>query len=321
MGGNKRGSKKGAASGVEKPIKKQRRAAPGGVKTVRGMSSARIFHQILRGDVEVEEDSLDLVELAIKYHRIKAVRKSGGQRTVFNAQTGHHEWIPTDCMSRIVADHDPVWTPLFYTLRSPTWLLILNPRSYCADASGYNTAMARAVQRAKGEDVAPVKASELGLVGHSGGLGYKGTQQTTHQSTWHDSLRALFELHREDKSYQAYFVQLRAFIETNFLFVSDREMPGAAGPGASAVLKQIEWDLDLSYSRPDAYDKAGKTLADVAADLNAHWAVWMGCLENSFRAQVPMGAAPVAADGASAVAGASPGAAAGAGAPPATSTS
>jgi hypothetical protein len=286
MTGGKRSAGRGKSS-VDPPKKKQRKPAPGGLRTVRGMSSATIFHQILQGDVDLDDDREALVELAIKSHRIKAVRKGAkGGRTVFNAQTGHHEWIPTDCMPQIISLNDAVWTQLFYTLRSPTWLLVLNPLRYSADAGDYTDAIKRATQRSKGADMPMVKASELGLVGHSGGLGFNGTQLTTHQSTWHNQLRDIFETHADDKSYDAYFRRLQAFIDQYFLFVSDMTLPGG---GSAEVLKHIEWDLDLSYSRPTSYDKSGKTMADIAVFLNGHWATWLKTLENSFRAQVPLG--------------------------------
>lgn len=256
---------------------------------VKGASSNFYLNKLLaRGIENLSDDEKKELALLIKdSHRIKPVAKSKKNKSVFDSVTGHHEWLPTDRAEKIVSS-TRVWACLYTALRSPTWLLVVNPERYCADATAYRNAVQDAAAHVANPLTKPqVPASKLGLVGHSGGLCEKGTQLTQWQSTWHDELRDLYDKHAPSNAYDAYWLDLRTFIGNTFLFVSAPTLPlGGANLGAASnddVMKSIPWDLHLS-GRGNPQGVAMATLYDVAQYLHGQWGTWLATLQNSFNA-------------------------------------
>jgi len=143
--------------------------------------------------------------------------------------------LPTDRADHIVHAGDKVWAGFYTNLRSPTWLLVVNPERYCVYRDRYRACIASAGGRAASKSGPSVRASDLGLVGHSGGLSHKGKQLTEFQSAWHDELRDLYDKHAPSNAYDAYWIDLQNFISTTFLFVAAPSLPlgGADVKGAS----------------------------------------------------------------------------------------
>ncbi len=106
----------------------------------RGASSNYYLARLLERGVEnLSDDEQQDVALLIKAsHRITPVStsKAGAGKTVFNSVTGHHEWLPTDRALQIVQS-TKVWAGFYTNLRSPTWLLVLNPDNFCLDRTAY----------------------------------------------------------------------------------------------------------------------------------------------------------------------------------------
>jgi hypothetical protein len=195
------------------------------IKAPKGATSNYYLHQLAtRGDDLTADERKELALLIKHTHRIKPVAKGKQGKSVFDSVTGHHEWLPTDRALEIV-NSTTVWQGLYTSLRSPTWLLVVNPERYCADSNAYRAGIEAAAGHAISKNGKTVAASSLGLVGHSGGLNHKGTQLTQHQSTWHDELRDLYDKHGPTNSYDAYWYDLQNFINATFLFVSGTTLP------------------------------------------------------------------------------------------------
>ena len=258
----------------------------------RGATSNTYLNQLLKKKHLMTD--LELQEFAILIkdsHRITPIGtgKAAQGRTVFNSVTGHHEWLPTDRALQIV-NGSPVWQGFYTALRSPTWLLVVNPERYCMSRSDYASALTKAAAGT------PVLASTLGLVGHSGGLcDQGGTQLTTSQSTWHDELRDIYDRHAAGNAYDNYWIDLKDFIERTFLFTSSATLPlCGADVGATTnedLMKAIKWDLNLSgRGNPPDLKPSGDgnpptlTLHDVAGFLHAQWGDWGRALQNSYTA-------------------------------------
>jgi len=289
---NLRGASMPASKGnTKKMAKKLEPKLQGAFKKKRGANSNHYLNKILNGEIEITDDNINDVSMAIKdSHRVKPVKKSKASqgRSVFNAQTGHHEWLPTDRAAQIITNGN-IWPQLYSNLRSPTWLLMLNPEKYCKDIDSYKKSIKGLAASLIAKQPFTIKASSLGLVGHSGGLNFQGTQLTTHQPTWHDKLRGIYEDYADNDDYQQYFTDLLAFTDEHFLFKNaiTLPMPGVDTNKVSAeeVMKHIEWDLQLS-GRGNPDDVKIETLYDVAVYLNSSWSVWGQTLTNSFTATV-----------------------------------
>jgi hypothetical protein len=267
-------------------------AKPVGIVKIRGATSNTYLHKLLSGQSLTQKERDALGQLVKETHRITPVSKAKAKKTgtsVFDAQTGYHEWIPTDSAFEIATMADPVWTGLYTVLRSPTWLLIVNPSQYCVDAQAYKQLIEQVAGYVKAGSNQTINASQLGLVGHSGGLNQAGTQLTTHQSTWHDELRRIFTQHRDAKSYDGYWLDLQNFMATNFLFYNDTSIPYPASDGVNVddIMKRIKWDLFVSgRGNPPLMD----TMYDIAQFLRAEWATSAQVLASSFRAYRSMAA-------------------------------
>lgn len=235
------------------------------------------------------DEQRELSLLIRNSHRITpvATSKEKGGKTVFNSVTGHHEWLPTDCALKIMGSTG-VWRGFYTVLRSPTWLLVVNPERYCADLVGYGNTLQVAARHVMNKSGQKVLASSLGLVGHSGGLcNAQDTQLTSFQSNWHDELRDIYTRHAEANSYDLYWKDLQDFIGRTFLFVAAPTIPtGNAQLGSASivdVMKSISWDLKLS-GRGNPPGAKVDTLYDVAGYLHEEWKGWYLTLFNSYKA-------------------------------------
>jgi hypothetical protein len=279
----------GAASPPPAPAPVPQRARSERIAKRKGVNSNYYLSQMLdKGTANLSAgQKRELAVLIKQTHRIKPTANAGDGKSVFNSVTGHHEWLPTDRADHIVHAGDKVWAGFYTNLRSPTWLLVVNPERYCVDRDRYRACIASAGGRAASKSGPSVRASDLGLVGHSGGLSHKGKQLTEFQSAWHDELRDLYDKHAPSNAYDAYWIDLQNFIATTFLFVAAPSLPlgGADVKGASNddVMKAIVWDLHLS-NRGNPSDVPMATMHDVAAYLHREWASWGQYLWNSFRA-------------------------------------
>lgn len=250
----------------------------------KGASSNTYLHMLINAAPMTPASTAELADLIKNSHRITPVstKKAAQGKTVFNAATGYHEWIPTDQAIPIVEARNSIWSGLYTSLRSPTWLLIVRPDKYCTN-SQHAQQLATAIALAEANSPATINASDLGLVGHSGGLNIAGTDQTTFQSTWHDRLREIFERHLPGNTYDQYWIDLQQFFEDNFLFYSDTSFPGTTGHTVPSddILKRISWDMYISgRGNPPGLT----TLYDVAIYLRAQWAENAQLLANGFRA-------------------------------------
>jgi hypothetical protein len=281
------------------PQSKKARKKKGGLDSVapskfkkRGATSNTYLNLLLKNKSKLTK--LELEEMAILIrdsHRITPIgaSKAAEGRTVFNSVTGHHEWLPTDRALKII-NGSAVWQYFYTALRSPTWLLVVNPDRFCIDRGEYVSALEKAAAGT------PVPASALGLVGHSGGLCDRaGTQLTTHQSTWHDELRDIYDEHAASNAYESYWVDLQDFIGRTFLFAASSELPlCGADIGKTTnedLMRRIRWDLNLSgRGNPTDLQPTGDgdppalTLYDIADFLRAQWRDWGAALRNSYSA-------------------------------------
>jgi hypothetical protein len=254
----------------------------------KGVNSNYYLARILEKGIDnlTAAETRDLALLVKESHRIKPVSttRAGAGKTVFNSVTGHHEWLPTDRAEHIIKS-TVVWTGFYTSLRSPTWLLMVTPARYCENTDDYGHCIEAAAGYARGKTGKKVLASRLGLVGHSGGLSYKGTQLTMHQSTWHNELRDLYDKHAPSNNYDGYWYDLQQFINDTFLFVSSPTLPvGNAdlnGVQIDDLMKSIEWDLQLS-GRGNPQEFKNPTMYDVAQYLHSEWGTWGTQLKNSF---------------------------------------
>ena len=158
-------------------------------------------------------------------------------------------------------------------MRTRTWMLILNPEKFNQNnISEYK----RHITKCKNGET--INASQLGLVGHSGGLNYNRKACTTYQNTWHDQLRKIFKFYKDGEDYAQYWIDLKKYINMKFLFVADISLPGLT----TNDLKRVKWDYYLSNrgNPPNV-----NTLYDVGTFIHNDWNnYWMGYLENTMKA-------------------------------------
>ena len=220
----------------------------------------------------------------------------------FEVSSGLHEWLPTDLIGEIIKTGSRCWMFLFNAMRCPTWLLVLNPEAHHADLQDYRGKIAKASGQAKlgSEETEKIKASDLGLNGHSAGLSVsrtgKGSKQLTQfQSLWHDSLREMFRKHSKTDDFDAWGKELNDFICRTFLFADSTELPGrpAAGPSSAAVMDMIEWDLNLACygtePNPRELGDPPLTMSQIAIFLHREWNAHFTLLTNSFEASKHVG--------------------------------
>ncbi len=255
---------------------------PGIFKTKRGSSSNTYLHRFtsltlaerIKLHKGINPDSQQAIVKSItKVHRIKPIAKKKG--SIYDSQTGHHEWIPTNYIWEVMQTNDNIWIMLATIFRSPTWLIIQVPD--ITNAS-YQQAITKVLTGNK------VDASDLGLQGHSGGLSLNGTQQTVGQAGYHDELRDIFKKYKDTKDYAGYFKELIFYIKSHFLFVEEALIPSHKGDIKGNLLDNINWDYTLS-ERGNPIGAKMDTLKDVAEYLNAQWKnFWLPTLCNSFTA-------------------------------------
>lgn len=189
------------------------------------------------------------------------------------------------------------WMFLFNAMRCPTWLLILNPSKYNANYQNYLQNIEKAAHFAKmgGNSHGFVRASELGLIGHSAGLslnrvGKTPKQLTEFQEQWHNELRTIFSNNAKTHDYVKWSTEMNTFLNDTFLFSNGVSLPGLSSfhPPPAAVLDCILWDLNLTTygdeKNPSELGNPPYSMLKIANFVCRHWNDHKRLLSNSFKA-------------------------------------
>lgn len=217
------------------------------------------------------------------------------QLSKFEASSGAHEWIPTDKIGEVVKLGSQRWMFYFNVMRCPTWLLVLHPSAYHASYQAYAQLIEKAAAHARaGGSGFVVKASELMLNGHSGGLsmdriGQSAKPLTVFQALWHDALRNIFATHAAGNDYQGWASALNDFMLDTFLFARSADaLPGVPiDVTAMEVMQRIEWDLNLSdrgEKNPIELGPPPYGMDVIAAFLHREWNAHLQLLSNNYNA-------------------------------------
>jgi len=206
------------------------------------------------------------------------------------AGSGHHEWIPTDLFVEVLQAPGRHWSLLFWYMRTPTWLLIVNPARFHAHQQNYLQQIEKAEGYSEAKSPFHVNASELNLVGHSNGLSLPranagNKQLTTFQQTWHDELRSLFRKYKDGTDYAGWVKDLNAYISRTFLFVDGIDLPGHndAQVSTEATLSAIRWDLSLTTDKGEPCPPGATNMLQVAAFMHGQWKYWHGVLNQNLK--------------------------------------
>lgn len=290
----------------KEPRDASKRAAPGENTTRLAHDT---HHDTLSGDYQLKSRATGTDRAYLRSSN--ATITDPNELGKFDVAAGLHEWLPTNMVGKVVNATDARWRYMFITMRCPTWLPVMNPLANFPNASNkqkiaigdngreYQKLINEAIQLAKNPgSTGRIKASSLGLFGHSGGLSDMGIkngkgQRNKFMATWHLELEDILKKHIANNDFDGWATDLDALIRKNFMFVEGAfHLPGVTKSDSvdpMRVMEKIDWDLDVAGTNgegnPHWLGNSGNlTLADISVFYGNAWAEHLRFLDNTFRA-------------------------------------